>query len=164
MYAIWLLPEKKDAFYLSKIINDLSKKYRAPTFFPHITIYGLVDVSLEKLNQSIKKSIEEINTIIVKAEKVDFSDNLWKTIFIEIKNNNEMNLIYKRLSQQLMTFGDYNFFPHISLIYKKLDKSEKLDIIKNLKIKNEFVIEKIAILNDSKNIEEWKIENYFTLK
>ena len=164
MYAIWLLPENKDASYLSKIINDLSKKYHAPTFFPHITIYGIVDVSLYKVNQSIKKSIEGIKTIIVKTKKVDFSDDFWKTVFIEIKNNNEMNLIHKRLSQQLMTFNDYNFSPHISLIYKKLVKSEKLNIIKNLKIKNEFVIEKIAILNHSQNIEEWKIENCFALK
>ncbi|MFN3655557.1 MAG: hypothetical protein ACK4TO_09610, partial [Candidatus Nitrosotenuis sp.] len=39
-YSVWLEPAIKDAKYISKIIKQLGKKYDAPLFSPHITLYG----------------------------------------------------------------------------------------------------------------------------
>lgn len=39
-YSVWLEPSIKDAKYISKIIKQLGRKYGAPLFAPHITVYG----------------------------------------------------------------------------------------------------------------------------
>ena len=47
MYAIWLTFSQNDKKYLGKIIKKIAKKYDAPEFEPHITIYGLIDIEIE---------------------------------------------------------------------------------------------------------------------
>ena len=39
-YSIWLMPDGKCANSVSKIINDISKKYNTPVFKPHVTLIG----------------------------------------------------------------------------------------------------------------------------
>ena len=54
--------------------------------------------------------------------------------------------------------------PHISLIYKNMPSNYKKEIIKNLKLKKQFKINSISILNYSNKIENWKIVEKFILK
>ena len=39
-YSIWLMPHGKCANSVSRIINDISKKYNTPIFKPHVTLIG----------------------------------------------------------------------------------------------------------------------------
>ena len=66
-------------------------------------------------------------------------------------------------AQKLDQYTNYEFLPHISLIYKKIAKSEKVKIIDGLDIKNEFVMDRVAIQQYSENVNEWKIIRYFKL-
>ena len=38
-YSIWLMPDGKCASSVSKIINDISKKYNTPIFKPLVLYY-----------------------------------------------------------------------------------------------------------------------------
>ncbi|MFB5629281.1 MAG: hydrolase, partial [Nitrosarchaeum sp.] len=57
----------------------------------------------------------------------------------------------------------YQFNPHISLIYKILSSEEKNKIINELKIKNEFRVDKLAIQKFSPDIEKWEIVKEYSL-
>ncbi len=157
MFAVWLLPNTEDIEYLNGIIKNLSQRYSAPEFVPHITVYGLVDPSLEVLEECVKNSISDSKPFIVKKSGIDYSDDIWKTIFINIKPNSSLISINKKLARKLGQYARYEFMPHISLIYKKIDDAEKKKIIDSLKIKNEFTIDKIAIQKFSENVHEWEI-------
>ena len=39
-YSIWLMPHGKCANSVSKIINNIGKKYNTPIFEPHVTLIG----------------------------------------------------------------------------------------------------------------------------
>ena len=39
-YSIWLLPSETDKLYLSQTIQPLGKKYDAPVFDPHCTLFS----------------------------------------------------------------------------------------------------------------------------
>lgn len=163
MFAIWLLPNHKDTEYLQKIINKLSLKFNSPKFLPHITIYGLLSLDLNKIEKVIKNSIYEIKPFVVNKKEIEESDNIWKSLFINIEKNNKLFLINNKLSEGFIEINKKEFSPHISLLYAKLTKLQKLEIIKNLKIKNEIEINRIAILKFSKNINKWKIVKVFEL-
>ena len=163
MFAIWLLPNKEDTQFLETIINNLSQEFNTPKFLPHITVYGLVNTDLSIVEDAVKNSIDEIEPFIVKKSGIGYSDDMWKTLFINITSNTELHLINSKLGNKLDKYVQYEFSPHISLMYKKMKKTEKMKILESLRIKNEFVIKKIAIQKFSKKIHEWKIVRVYDL-
>lgn len=139
-YSVVLLFRQKDNVFLYKIIENLAKKYGTPTFLPHITIYTVVDTPLSMIKEAVKESIKNMSSFTVKGSKLNHSDNVWKTVFVEIELNPKLSLINKILSQRLSKYTSYDFQPHISLIYKRLSKSERKNIIKETSINREFTI------------------------
>lgn len=120
MYAIWFVFEKNDNKYFLDIIQKLCTKYKSPLFTPHITAYGLVDASLDNLDRMVIDSIKEERQFIVEKIKVSYSDDFWKTFFVEFQPNDVLERINKRLTAFLKSFNKYEFKPHASLIYKKM--------------------------------------------
>jgi len=161
MFAVWLLPQKNDMNYLGKIINDLCGEYDSPTFLPHITIYGLMNLELSKITEAVKNSIENLKPFKIKNMRIQHSEEFWKTLFIQIESNPECTIINQKLSEKFSIFSSYQFSPHISLLYKKMTKQQKIKIANTLKIKKEFTIDKIVIQKYSKNINEWMLVDEF---
>jgi len=154
MYSIWVEPAAKDAKYLLQIIRKLGKKYDSPTFCPHITVYSGV-----RSSSAAKFAVKNCNMkkFTVKTTDLGFSDNLWKTVFINVEKNQKLNLIHNTIKKSIPPNQKYEFHPHISLIYKKLDDSKKQEIIDSLKVKQKFTFDKITITASSNDVEKWKI-------
>lgn len=156
MYAIWLLPEKNDQYYLQKTIKKLSEKYNAPIFKPHLTIYGKVGVNIQFLKNIVKEIIFGIKPFYVKYSSIEHSNDFWKTVFLSIEENLSLKLINNGLRKNLNKFGKYTFHPHISLIYKKMNNSDKKNLVSKLYIKKKFLFNRILIIKFSENIDKWK--------
>lgn len=162
MYSIWVEPTAKDAKYLIQIICKLAKKYDSPTFNPHITVYsGVQNVSTAK---SAVRNCVNMKKFTVEATDLEFSDNLWKTVFINVKENQELKQIHNTIKKDIPLNPKYEFNPHISLIYKKLDDSQKQGIIDDLKIKSKLTFDKITVVISSKNVEKWEVIDKIILK
>jgi 2'-5' RNA ligase len=151
-YSIWLTPSKKDARHLNAIIQNLAKKYDAPKFSAHITVYSGIP-SLAKA----KSAMQSLNSGTIKARKIGIgkSDHIWKTLYIRIKKDKKLDALHKALYNELK--AKYVFLPHISLIYKKLDNPTKRKIIQTLKTKKSFAFDNMAIIRSSKNVHKWKV-------
>ena len=162
MFAVWYLFDKDSTNYLFEIIIDLAKKYHASIFVPHITAYGLLDIDLKTLDEIILGAIQEVKPFIVEKNIIDFSYNIWKTIFIEIVPNTHLIKINNNITQQLSQFTKYEFLPHVSLLYKNIEISQKQFLVDNLDIKKNFRIVGMGIQQFSKNIEEWKLVRKYT--
>ena len=99
MHAIWLTFSKNDRDYLKKIIDEISEKYNAPKFEPHITVYGLIDSEMRLIDSIAKEVILNCNSFLIKKSEILQSDELWKTVYIELKMNNQLELIHKNLKK-----------------------------------------------------------------
>lgn len=163
MHAIWLTFSKSDRDYLKKIIDKISEKYHAPKFEPHITVYGLVDSEMSLIDNIAKEVILNCNSFVVKKSKVLQSEELWKTVYIELKMNNQLELIHKNLKKHFKKISKYEFNPHTSLIYKILPIEEKIKIINELDIKNEFIIDKLVVQKFFPDVEKWNIVKKYDL-
>ncbi|NJK77781.1 MAG: hydrolase [Nanoarchaeota archaeon] len=157
MHAVWLTFSKEDREYLKNIIDKISEKYQAPKFEPHITIYGLVDSKISIIENIVEESILNQNSFLVKKSEISQSEELWKTVFIELKNNQQLDSIHNNLKKYFENISKYEFIPHISLIYKILPIEERKQIVKELNTKNEFIVSKLAIQKFFPDIEKWKI-------
>ncbi len=96
MYAIWFTFSKSDREYLKNTIDEISKKYHAPKFEPHITVYGLIDSEINEIDKIVKEVILNQNSFLVQKSEILQSEELWKTVFIELKSNEQMELIHKK--------------------------------------------------------------------
>lgn len=164
MYAVWLLFQKEDELYLRKIINKLSKDYCSSTFIPHITVYGLVKAPLDILKKDILENIKNIKPFKIKKKEISYSNNFWKTVFIDFDSESNMLHINQSLTKLLAKYASYEFKPHASLIYKKLSSEKKKKISQTLEIKNEFQISHIGIQKFYNRIEDWKLIQKYELK
>ena len=163
MHAIWLTFSKNDRDYLKKIIDELAEKYQAPKFEPHITIYGLVDSEMILLESIAKEITLNHNSFPVEKSEILQSEELWKTVYVELKMNDQLKLIYKNLKRHFEKIVKYEFNPHISLIYKILSMEEKIKIINELDIKNKFMVNKLVVQEFFPEVEKWKIVKEYNL-
>ena len=101
MFAIWFLFDQLDHEYISQIIKELSNQYNCPTFIPHITVYGVINTRFEKIDTIIQNSIKGIKPFMIEKNKVSFSNDFWKTIFVDIFPNSNLLEIHKKLKDNL---------------------------------------------------------------
>jgi len=162
VFAVWYLFDKDDENYLCEIIGNLAKKYNSSSFIPHITAYGLLDIDLKILDKEIFKTIQGVNSFSVDVATINFSDNFWKSFFIEILPNKHFTKINNSLTKKLSQFSKYSFSPHISLLYKHLEQSQKQFLTKSIDIKKNFRITGMGIQEFSQNIDKWKlVKSYY---
>mgnify|MGYP006107779749 CR=1 FL=1 len=105
----------------------------------------------------MKEIIYKVDPFIVNKINIGQSENIWKSLFVNIEKNHELVFMNTELSNLFNEFDKNKFLPHVSLIYKNLSKIEKLETIQKLKIKNKFEIDKISIIKFSKNIDRWEV-------
>ncbi len=163
MHAIWLTFSKNDRDYLKKIMDELAEKHHAPKFEPHITVYGLVESEMSLIESIAKEATLNCNSFLVEKSEILQSEELWKTVYVELKMNNQLELIYKNLKRHFEKIVKYEFNPHISLIYKILPIEEKIKIINELDIKNEFMVNKLVVQEFFPEVEKWKIVKEYNL-
>lgn len=157
MYAVWFVLEKKDTEYFVNIINELSSKYDAQPFKPHITAYGLVDIDLDKLDKIVANSIQGQKQIVIEKSRISYSDVFWKTLFVEFQPNEQLIRINKNLAESLDSIAKYEFIPHVSLIYKNMEESEQKKLADTVQIKEEFTVTGMWIQKFHEDIDKWKI-------
>lgn len=157
MYAIWFVFEKKDTDYFTNIINDLSSKYSAHPFKPHITAYGLVDIDIDELDNIVRNSIQGEKQFIIEKCSVSYSDVFWKTLFVEFQPNKQLTRINKKLTESLDSISKYEFIPHVSLIYKKMNPDEQEKLALSISIKDNFKVTGMWIQKFHEDIDKWRI-------
>ncbi len=148
---------KKDEKFLRGIITTLAKTYDAPVFRPHLTIYGGAKTTEEKAKRGIARVITGMNPFEIFVNKLDYTDDLFKTVFLSMHDHPLLSHINWDLRETIDPFGTYSFQPHISLIYKKLPEKIKKDIITSLDIKQSFRVESITLTTPGKNRDNWNV-------
>ena len=162
LFSVWLVPAKADKEYLSKIINTLGENYDAPTFTPHLTLFGNITIELEHLKRIVNEVVDNFRVFKVKKTKVSQSELFFKTVFIEFELSEELKTLFIEIARRTDNRDLSTFKPHISLIYKVMAENEKIDIIRKLDIKDDFEISKVVINapkkgdNDFLDVKKWQ--------
>lgn len=155
MVSIWLIPAPEDAQYLQAIINNLAATYQAPVFDTHCTLYSPTELPAAELNQILEQSANNMKSFYVKKATISHTENIWKTIFIELLRSPELEQLQQAVIRQFPKGQPYEFLPHISLLYKEIPDKKKEDIIRNLQVKNSFKMDKIAAVRTGPNVDNW---------
>ena len=156
MISIWLVLAREDEQYIQAIINNLSTNYQAPVFSPHCTLYSPIDLPKAELKKILERSAKNMKSFYVKKVMISHTENIWKTIFIELLRSSELEQLQQEVISQFQVEQPYKFSPHISLLYKEISDKIKEDIIRNLQVKNSFKMDKIAAVRTGLNVDNWE--------
>jgi len=156
LISIWLIPAREDAQYIQVIIDNLSINYQAPVFSPHCTLYSPIDLPKAELKKILERSAKNMKSFYVKNIMISHTEDLWKTIFIELLRSSELEQLQQEVISQFQVEQPYKFSPHISLLYKEISDKIKEDIIRNLQVKNSFKMDKIAAVRTGPNVDNWE--------
>ena len=97
-----------------------------------------------------------MKSFFVKKEAISHTENIWKTIFIELLRSPELETLQQAVISQFPKRQPYKFLPHISLLYKEMPDKKKEDIIRNLQVKKFFKMDKIAAVRTGPNVDNWE--------
>ena len=155
MVSIWLIPSFEDLQYLQSSINTLAVTYQAPVFSPHCTLYSPTDLPAARVKKILERSVKNMKSFYVKKSAISHTENILKTIFIELLKSPEFEQLQQAVINQFPNGQPYEFLPHISLLYKEMPDKKKDIIIRNLQVKNSFKMDKIAAVQNGPNVDNW---------
>jgi 2'-5' RNA ligase len=117
--AYWLIPAEPAHRFCQDLINDLARRYDAPVFEPHLTIYAGAD-STDAVETTLSKAARDCEPIVLQALEVSHSDEFIKTLFVEFGLNSKLQQLNQVISSAPQNPSDYDLKPHLSLLYKKV--------------------------------------------
>ncbi len=159
MYCVWLTFDSDD---ISEIIANLARKYNGPVFQPHCTLIGKTDVSLPIMKLAVIDLMRNNKPIDVHPGEVSFTDNLWRSLYIELKEKQILTKWHKHICNLLSIKYDKDYLPHISLMYNNISLEEKEKISENIQLKSAYKIQSIQIIDCSEKVDDWR--SVFELK
>lgn len=153
MYCIWLTFDSSD---LSEIISKLARKYNGPVFQPHCTLIDKTDISLPRMKSAIINLMNHFNPIEVHPRKIGYTDNVWRALYIELKEKPILTKWHEHICDLLSINSDNDYLPHISLMYNTVSEKEKIKIGETLQLKSVYKIHSIQVIDCGEKVEDWR--------
>lgn len=133
--SFWLMPEEGAAKALRTAIDSLAAEVSAPTFPPHLTVFSSspfeaadreVIAAYEGL---LPRLSEDFGPLLLKPLAVRHSDLFTQTLVIDFELLPALQALSDWLHKESPRESDYVLKPHLSLLYKSLDASEREPLV-----------------------------------
>ncbi len=131
--AHWLIPAEPARRFFQGLINDLARRYDAPVFGPHVTIYVGAD-STDAVNATLSKTARDCEPIVLQALEVSHSDEFIKTLFVQFAMNRQLQQVNQSIRAGVQDSSDYQLNPHLSLLYKRMSIQERCLLTRSIEV------------------------------
>ncbi|NER49306.1 MAG: cyclic phosphodiesterase-like protein [Symploca sp. SIO1A3] len=171
--SFWLIPSEEDRVFFQRIIDNLAQEYDAPSFTPHVTIYSGEYTPDDNPAEVIDQSIKDIKSFSLKVEKLGYTEEFTKTLFVQFSPCATLSQISETIRSRLSKPSQYILNPHLSLIYRKLNETIKKNLTNSLSLnKSEVFFNEVraistpALITNKEDVENWqtictrKLQNY----
>jgi 2'-5' RNA ligase len=122
--AYWLIPAEPAHRFFQDLINDLARRYDAPVFEPHVTIYAGAD-STDAVDRTLSKAAQDCEPIVLQALELSHSDEFIKTLFVEFGPNSKLQRLNQVIRSAAQNSSDYQPNPHLSILYKTISTQDR---------------------------------------
>ncbi len=163
IYSIWMIPEDSFRSFASKIIVELSQKYKLTPFKPHITLIGVKPC--ENIKEKFKKLVEFIEAPLkFTLGEVGYDKPPWMALYVRVIPSASF-LKLRRKAENLFKVSR-KWEPHLSFLYAEENQIpilERRRLAKEIeeelkdKINSEFCIERIELWKTWKEVSRWKL-------
>jgi hypothetical protein len=161
--AYWLTPTEPTRGFLEKLIVDLSRRYDAPVFEPHVTIYVGSDRA-EAADQILSQAAIGCEPIRLEVLDVRHSGLFTKTLFVQLALNAKLQRLSKLIRGASQTPSDYQVEPHVSLLYRRMSLAARREMARSIRLPfSEVVFDSICAVRcasptrNRAEVEAWRV-------
>jgi len=161
-FSILLLPKGKIYTKLSSLIIRLSNKYNSPLFEPHVTLIGKLNINKKGAISKTLKLAENLKPYLIRINNPIYLNEYYKSLFLKAEKTKEVmeaNFLARKFFNDKR---DYEYFPHLSLMYGEASNQTKEKIISEIKeINLKFKIDQIHLFSTANGPKNWyKIQTF----
>jgi 2'-5' RNA ligase len=156
-FSVWLIPAQKDFDYFGAVIDKLAREQGVPAFRPHVTIFVGQTDSLSRIEQVLKVHANLSTPIVLKITGVDVTEMKYKSLFVTLENSEQLAKLSSEIGKNAFN-NDYQFRPHLSLLYKDMPLNEKKALQKQFNLKlSTITFDKIELIreDDPDDVSKW---------
>jgi len=159
IWSVWLLPKGADKIYLSDYINIYSNLYDSKRFYPHLTLFGRVDLNPELFFPFFNEIRLDTKISNVKTLSIKVGKSYFKKLYIPLGYNEKIYAIQKKVDSILKNYKKYKFDPHMSLAYGNFTARKKDNKLISPITKISF--SSLAIVHTPDEIKNWSVIKKF---
>ena len=131
--AYWLIPSESAHSFFQTIINDLARRYDAPVFEPHVTIYVGADRP-DATEEALRNAARLFKRTGLKPIGIDQSNEFIKTLVVQFAMSAELRRINDSIHEAANGSSPYKLKPHLSLLYKKLAAASRRQLAASISV------------------------------
>ena len=163
-YSIWLMPDPLSSNKLGHIIKKLSRTYASPSFKPHMTLLGSIQMDKSEVINRASMLSDKMRKMRVHAPRISEGPSYFKSVFIEVEHAKELSRCYSAACE-IFSIRAGKFNPHISLLYGRLAIREREKAINLIGYRTHLIsFNRLCAFNTSGKVESWKRIASFALK
>jgi 2'-5' RNA ligase len=130
--AYWLIPAEPARSFFRGLIEDLARRYDAPVFEPHVTVYVGVN-QVDAAEKALSEAARECQSINLKTLEIDHSGEFIKTLFVQFALSTELRQLHAIIRNAAQDSSHYELKPHLSLLYKKMPAVARRELADSIK-------------------------------
>ncbi len=163
-YSLWLVPEGDPYSKLTRVISDLSMRFRTPIFEPHVTLFPDILGEEPDIISKTARIVHALKPFGVALTSVGTSSEYFRSIFINassaelVSANTVCRKIFGRES-------DAPYVPHLSLLYGKIPDEEKKKTLSSLPdLSSAFTVRSIRLNYMNGTPSQWRKVKEFSFR
>lgn len=156
-YALWLKPENEVYDVLENIISRLAQTYDAPYFEPHITVAGSIPLPADTIVEMMQQVRLQCEPMTLHLTDTGIEDSYFRSLYVHIAPNDALLALRERCLAELR-LEHKPYIPHVSLLYKMLDESEKKNILEQVGSRFDLVFSpsSLYLMQTEGPVGQWK--------
>jgi 2'-5' RNA ligase len=128
-YSVWIKPEGEVYNTLQRWIEELAEKFKGPSFEPHLTLLGNIQMPAEFAESTCQALAEQVEPFEVRLQGFGKDKDFFHSLFLQAENSPD--LLEANSRAQILFHLEYqpDYYPHLSLLYGDFPDEMKEDII-----------------------------------
>ena len=159
----WLCPAEPARSYFAALIGDLARRFDAPIFEPHVTLYS-TDAKRENPESVLAAVVKGARKYHLAIRGLDYSDEFTKTFFVQLEPSSQVTQLSADLKRASASRAEYELNPHLSLLYQKMDRATKQQLASSTALSfNEVTFDRVkavivpAEIESRQDVESWQV-------
>jgi putative hydrolase of the HAD superfamily len=155
--AVFLTPAADDFRYADGIIRELSAKFGAPLFEPHLTVYSGLYADPELLKGIVAEAARSIPPLALRVRGIGSSEAYFRTLYVEFEPDPLLTGLRERMGSVVARPNNGAFLPHLSLLYREMPLAEKEAVARGLLLdRSELTFDALKVVTPANIQAGWR--------
>ena len=130
--SVFLTPAPDDFASLARMITEISAKYDAPPFEPHVTLYSGLFPDPAAVGKGLTAAVSGTPPLTLRVRGIGCTTDYFKTLFIEFEENALLRDLHDRIQAACGVDSGHELRPHLSLLYADLPLGDKQSLARRI--------------------------------